>query len=68
MQVFPNTDTVLRLITAVLFEPHDEWIAFPRRCLPEGTMEAIYSKDEQHTQLPAPSQDPHSAASPLQRT
>jgi len=42
VQVFPNDDALLRLITAVLFEMHDEWIAFPRRYLPEGSMEQIY--------------------------
>lgn len=68
VQVFPNTDAVLRLVTAVLFELHDEWIAFPRRYLPEGTMEAIYGASEPQPQLPAPSQDPHSAATPLQGT
>jgi putative transposase len=68
VQVFPNTDAVLRLVTAVLFELHDEWIAFPRRYLPEGTMEAIYGASEPQAQLPAPSQDPHSAATPLQGT
>ncbi|MEU2867499.1 transposase, partial [Streptomyces mirabilis] len=38
VQVFPNDDALLRLVTAVLFELHDEWIAFPRRYLPEGSM------------------------------
>ncbi|MFE0633511.1 IS256 family transposase [Streptomyces sp. NPDC058864] len=42
VQVFPNDDALLRLVTAVLFEMHDEWIAFPRRYLPEGSMEQIY--------------------------
>lgn len=68
VQVFPNTDAVLRLVTAVLFELHDEWIAFPRRYLPEGTMDAIYSSSQPQAQLPAPSQDPHSPATPLHGT
>jgi putative transposase len=42
VQVFPNDEALLRLVTAVLFELHDEWIAFPRRYLPEGSMEQIY--------------------------
>ncbi|MFJ5221249.1 IS256 family transposase [Streptomyces sp. NPDC088354] len=42
VQVFPNDDALLWLVTAVLFEMHDEWIAFPRRYLPEGSMEQIY--------------------------
>ncbi|MFJ9753265.1 IS256 family transposase, partial [Streptomyces chartreusis] len=42
VQVFPNDDALLRLVTAVLFEMHDEWIAFPRRYLPEGSMDDLY--------------------------
>lgn len=42
VQVFPNDDALLRLVTTVLFEMHDEWIAFPRRYLPEGSMDRIY--------------------------
>jgi putative transposase len=42
VQVFSNDDALLRLVTAVLFEMHDEWIAFPRRYLPEGSMDEIY--------------------------
>ena len=34
VQVFPNDDALLRLVTAVLYEMHDEWIVFPRRHLP----------------------------------
>ncbi|GHI10257.1 hypothetical protein Scel_85780 [Streptomyces cellostaticus] len=29
-------------MSAVLFEMHDEWIAFPRRYLPEGSMDELY--------------------------
>jgi putative transposase len=42
VQVFPNDDALLRLVTAVLVEMHDEWIAFPRRYLPEGSMDQLY--------------------------
>jgi putative transposase len=42
VQVFPNDDALLQLVTAVLFELHDEWIAFPRRYLPEGSMDQLY--------------------------
>ncbi|MFJ3714321.1 hypothetical protein [Streptomyces sp. NPDC090057] len=28
---------LLRLVTAVLFEMHNQWIVFPRRCLPDLT-------------------------------
>ncbi|MGW3956902.1 hypothetical protein ACWEKM_39755 [Streptomyces sp. NPDC004752] len=34
-----------RLVTAVLSEMHDEWIAFPRRYLSEGSMTAIYAAE-----------------------
>jgi transposase-like protein len=52
VQVFPNDDALLRLVTAVLFEMHDEWIAFPRRYLPEGSMEQIYPTERAHDELP----------------
>jgi hypothetical protein len=42
VQVFPNDDALLRLVTAVLFELRDEWIAFPRRYLPDGSMDQLY--------------------------
>ncbi|MER7779642.1 IS256 family transposase [Streptomyces sp. NPDC096191] len=45
VQVFPNPDAVLRPATAVLAELHDEWIAFPRRCLSEESMDGIYTDD-----------------------
>ncbi|MER6574042.1 IS256 family transposase [Streptomyces sp. NPDC001093] len=45
VQIFPNPDALERLTTAVLVEMHDEWIAFPRRYLPEESMDTIY-KDQ----------------------
>jgi putative transposase len=42
VQVFPNDDALLRPVSAVLFELHDEWIALPRRYLPEGSMDQTY--------------------------
>ena len=39
VQVFPNPPALERLTTAVLCEMHDEWIAFPRRYLPQGSMD-----------------------------
>ena len=61
VQVFPNTDAVLRLVTAVLFELHDEWLVFPRRYLAEGTMDALYPEQTDPAELPNP-------ATPLQGT
>jgi putative transposase len=46
-----------RLTTAVRIEMHDEWIAFPRRYLPEGSMDKIY-----------PNEDQPAAVTPLQGT
>jgi hypothetical protein len=34
--------TACLLVTAVLFEMHDEWIAFPRCYLPEGSMDQFH--------------------------
>ena len=45
VQVFPNDNALLRLVTAVLFEMHDEWIVFPRRYLPEGSMDTLYPNE-----------------------
>ncbi|TJZ98941.1 IS256 family transposase [Actinacidiphila oryziradicis] len=50
VQVFPNPQALERLVSAVLNEMHDEWIAFPRRYLPEGSMEQIYPAERpEHT-------------------
>ncbi|MFD6550229.1 transposase [Streptomyces sp. NPDC058398] len=45
VQVFPNPAALERLVTAVLSETHDEWIAFPRRYLSEAGMTAIYADE-----------------------
>ncbi|MFJ8540808.1 transposase [Streptomyces sp. NPDC093586] len=55
VQVFPNPAAVLRPATAVLTELHDEWIAFPRRCLSNESMDALYPDDT--IVLPAASDD-----------
>ncbi|MEJ8632046.1 IS256 family transposase [Streptomyces sp. MS2.AVA.5] len=59
VQVLPNPDALQRLVTAVLFELHDEWIAFPRRYLPEGSMTELYP--EHPDSAPAP---PHTTNKP----
>ncbi|MFE9380750.1 transposase [Streptomyces sp. NPDC006855] len=55
VQVFLNDGAVLWLITAVLFELHDEWIAF-LRYLPEGGMDQLYPAElvESAPRCPAP--------------
>jgi putative transposase len=45
VQVFPNTDAVTRLATAVVVELHDEWIAFPRRYLSIESMDSLCPDD-----------------------
>ncbi|MFE0699815.1 transposase [Streptomyces sp. NPDC058872] len=47
VQIFPDPDALERLTTAVPIEMHDEWIAFPRRYLPEGSMDKIYPAEDQ---------------------
>ena len=54
VQIFPNDAALIRLVTAVLVEMNDEWIAFPRRYLPEGSM-ALYPDEPGHDQLTAAS-------------
>nr|WP_107100182.1 hypothetical protein [Streptomyces albus] len=41
VQVFPHPLAVIRLKTAVLARPQDEWIAFPRRYLSNESMDAL---------------------------
>ena len=53
VQVFPNDEALLRLVTAALFEMPDEWIVFPRRYLPEGSMDQIYATEEPPHSAPA---------------
>jgi putative transposase len=56
VQIFPNPDALERLTTAVLVELHDEWIAFPRRYLPEGSMDTIYPQTKDQIELATPPQ------------
>ncbi|MDX3315325.1 transposase, partial [Streptomyces sp. ME08-AFT2] len=54
VQIFPNPGALERLTTAVLIEMHDEWIAFPRRYLPEGSMDKIYPAEDQPNPVTPP--------------
>ena len=43
--IFPNDGSVLRLITAVVVETHDEWQVTERRYLSEDSMAKLYATD-----------------------
>ena len=54
--IFPNDASVLRLITAVIVETHDEWQVAERRYLSEDSMAKLYATDNNvpHTLPEAP--------------
>ena len=52
--IFPNDASVLRLVTAVIVETHDEWQVAERRYLSDASMAKLYNTDQTE---PQPSQE-----------
>ena len=44
--IFPNDPALLRLVTAVIAETHDEWQVCDRRYLSEGSMNKLYDQPD----------------------
>jgi putative transposase len=54
--IFPNDAALMRLVTAVIAETHDEWAVSDRRYLSEGSMNKLYDQPDTTTlpdELPA---------------
>lgn len=69
MQAFPNPAALNRLAAAALAELHDEWQAFDRRYLSEGSMAALFTANptEDDPQLPPARTEPaRPVTTPLQ--
>ena len=54
--IFPDDDSVIRLVGAVLVDQHDEWQATDRRYLSEGSMAQIDDPTPEVTTSPAPNE------------
>jgi putative transposase len=54
--IFPDDDSVIRLVGAVLVDQHDEWQATDRRYLSEGSMAQIDDPTQEVTTSPTPNE------------
>ena len=53
VQIFPNPESVIRLVGALLVEMNDEMLAADRRYIAEASVAALYDTDQEVTSLPA---------------
>ena len=54
VQIFPNPESVIRLVGALLVEVNDELVAAPRRYMAEGTLAPLIDNpDDQLPSIPA---------------
>lgn len=53
MQIFPNTESVIRLVGALLVEMNDEMIASDRRYIAAGSVAALLDDQDRLPSLPA---------------
>ncbi len=54
--IFPDDDSVIRLVGAVLVDQHDEWQATDRRYLSEASMAQIDNPTKEVTTSPTPNE------------
>jgi len=53
VQIFPNPESVIRLVGALLVEMNDEMLAADRRYIAEASVATLYDTDQEVTSLPA---------------
>jgi transposase-like protein len=53
VQIFPNPESVIRLVGALLVETNDEMLAADRRYIAEASLAELTDPDTEVTSLPA---------------